>query len=80
MIEKCQILILSTDYHILVYLLNSGELEKCNFLIHDLIWLHISWLPLDIKSLFSFFNECTQIINSPLCCVLDARNKLSKFV
>ena len=30
--------------------------------------------------MFSFFNECTQIINSPSCCVLNAWNTLSKFV
>ena len=37
-------------------------------------------LNLAITFLFSFFNECSQIINSPSCCVLDAWNTISKFV
>ena len=53
-------------------------MEKYSFLV----WLKLVWHEsnLAIKSLFSFFNECTQIINSPSCCVLDAWNTLSKFV
>ena len=30
------------EYHILVYLVNSGEIEKCSFLIHDLTCFDIS--------------------------------------
>ena len=78
MTDQCQILIWGAEYHILVYLVNSGEIEKCSFLVRlNLVWHKLN---LGIKSLISFFNECTQIINSPLCCVLDAWNTLSKFV
>ena len=36
-------------------------------------WLRLVWrkFTLAIKSLFAFFNECTRIINSPSCYVLN---------
>ena len=78
MTDQCQILLSSVEYHILVYLVDSGEIEKCSFLVRlNLVWHELN---LAIKSWFSFFNECTHIINSPSCCVLDAWNTLSKFV
>ena len=45
-------------------------------------WLNLvsHELTIVIKSLFSFFHECPNIINSPSCCVSDAWNALSKFV
>ena len=45
-------------------------------------WLNLvsHELKLAIKSLFSFFNECTYFTNSPSCCVLEASNTLSNFV
>ena len=45
-------------------------------------WLNLvsHELALAIKYLFLFFNKCVQFINSPSCCVLDARNTRSKCV
>ena len=61
-----------TKYHILVYLMHSGEVQKCSFQTHDLTSL--TWV--NLKPLFSFFNELPQTVNFPSCCVLDAWNAL----
>ena len=53
MTDQCQILISSAEYHILVYLVNSGETEKCSFLVRlKLVWHELN---LAIKSFFPFF-------------------------
>ena len=40
--DRSQILISNAEHDILVYLVNSGEIEKCCFLIHDLTWFDTS--------------------------------------
>ena len=42
MTDQYQILISSTDYHILVYLVDSSETKKYSFLMHDLTWFNMS--------------------------------------